>query len=270
MEDSNQENNIVPKFDILPFQFKKLLRRKFGQIEYDNFRDSFESELLDCINDGLISVGNSPLYNNRIEPDVYEFDVWYCVIRGTKKGYYTLVYLDEIEKYQIVAAKDIEWSIAKKDKLTIIKDPIEMLSTMVRIKKENYRLFGKLPYLGKQNNFGRLLLFEEEIIRPDYTKIKSNRLISLKNCMRILIGIDNLSLIAKIQRDLTELSEFDRAYESDWMTPFTSFKPEKIYFQVLRLTFERPSLLQGVAVRPVIYLQSNALIAFTYCKVGAR
>lgn len=57
------------------------------------------------------------------------------------------------------------------------------------------QLNNDLPYLGNTDTQGRILLFQEEIDRPNYSIIKSNRMISLKNCVRILIGIENLHLI---------------------------------------------------------------------------
>lgn len=237
MEEINQNEKQSPKFDILPFKFKEYLKRSMGQFQYGISGHELEDKLLYCINNELISLGNSPIYKDRIKPDSYEWDVWYEDLKGIPSEL-VLVYMENFEKYLLCREIDLSGTIIDEDNPNIIYDLKEILAVMVKTKKENNKLFGQLPYLGIQNDDSRLLLFEEEIIRPNYDEIKSDRLISLKNCICILIGIDNLSLIARIEKDLDNLSEFDRVYEKNWMIASSSFRPEEIYFEALKLVMK--------------------------------
>jgi len=237
MEELDQKEKQSKKFDILPFEFKECLKRSLGQLQYRSSGHELEKDLLYCINNGFMSLGNSPIYKDRTQPDSNEWEIWFEITKGLTSDW-VLVYVDKFEKYLLCREIDLCGTIIEAGDPNIIYDLKRILSILVKTKMENHKLFGRLPYLGKQNDDGRLFLFEEEITRPNYTKIKSDRLISLKNCICILIGIDNLSLVARIEKHLDNLSEFDRVYENHWMITSSSFRPEKIYFEVLKLAMK--------------------------------
>ncbi|MBA3012670.1 MAG: hypothetical protein KKF12_16725 [Proteobacteria bacterium] len=137
-----------------------------------------------------------------------------------------LVYIGEIERYLLLSGREIDFSSAEiKEPEKIIgsienrnkessrnypkiTDPQKIILKLEEIKRDNESLLGKTPYLGWKNDLGLLILFGYEIERPDYGKIKRDNLISLKDCICILLGISDLGLIGTKQFELWELSNY--------------------------------------------------------------
>jgi len=220
MKESNQKRTELSQLNILPLKFRKCLKKLStnGFIEKDLIPE-IEPALLEAINNGELILYYSPIYPESILPNEKEIIVWLkCHLSSVfKKEQYgtkiqqknneqlALVYIDDIEKYELFWKKDIKGSAIAKKSTNIIENYEEMLPIILKTKNESLKLIGRLPYLGIPDGDGKLILFEEEILRPNYFKIKSDNLISLKDCIRILLGVEDLKLFEIKEMHLKEI-----------------------------------------------------------------
>lgn len=194
-----------------------------------------EKSLLDALNNQDLSSGYSPIYPNRKLTDVKELIVWIGVNFSIYPKVETpeslfgdlfnkrilLISFNDYKRYDLVWEYDIEnFTKHHKDKIniSIIEDYKKILPLITNFKKELRQKTGHLPYLGERNVNGDCFLLDKKIYRPDYDRIKADPTISLKNCICILLGIDDFSFISKIYGDLEFITEEQERYS--WKDDF--------------------------------------------------
>ena len=228
MNTSNQKTNQRLQFDHLPSEFRKHLKQFKREVFIpDDILSEMGVSLLDAINNQEISSGHSPIYPHRIRPDINELILWIGInfsVSIKKEPIFEpektskqlcLICFDEYERYDFIWEHDIENKIkGHKDiiDITIIENYEDMLPLVISFKKTMQKKMGYLPYLGVENDKGSLFLFDKEIWRPDYEIIKNDPRISLKACICILLGIDDLSLIVIINGHLDHITEEQDRY----------------------------------------------------------
>lgn len=241
MSNPSQMINKHPQLDNLPPELRKHLK-KFYDAGYipDDILSEIKTSLLDAINNQELLSGYSLIYPNRISYDINELIVWLSVsfpvcIKKEPDPIFKpektseqicLVCFDEYKRYDFIWENDIEDKIkAHKDiiDITIITDFEDMHTLVKSFKKTMQHEFGNLPKLGVKKDSGSCFLLDKEIWRPEYNRIKDKQLISLKDCICILLGIDDLSLIVSIDNHLDYITEEQGRYlwEDDfYILPF--------------------------------------------------
>jgi hypothetical protein len=242
MGNSSQIINKHPQFNNLPTELRNWLEQfyKAGYIPADILPE-IKTSLLDAINNQKLSSGYSPIYPNRISYDKNELIVWLGVhfpvhIKKEPESIFEpdkkiskricLICFKKYERYDFIWEHDIEDKIKDhKDiiDIKIITDYKKMLPLVRSFKKTMQQKIGELPYLGKANDQGNLVLLEKEIFRPNYSRINDEQLIRLENCICILLGIDDFDLIVSIDNHLDLITEEQGRYlwEDDFMSlPF--------------------------------------------------
>ncbi len=225
------------KLDSLPLKLRKKIESRIGhRIDINKLSPKFEKVLLESINNEEITLSKSPIFPDRMEIKWKELLVWlsfkFSVFMEPNRGdlincsnsklirRLILVYIDKFAKYELFWEDEIKDTPIYNSSPKIITDNKEILLIIAKTRKKNHQLLGQLPYLGAKEIGDKLILFEEEIERPNYSKIKFNRLICIKDCIRILLGVETISLISekdRLFRDLGAITDDkEKSEDNGW------------------------------------------------------
>lgn len=214
-----------PHFKTLPPGFRRPLEQFSDRVHItDEDLSKIWIALLEAINNQELSSGYSPLFPDRILPDINELIVWIgdnfsvyiekendTSLRSIWKNInkrLCLVYFDEIERYDFIWEQDIEDKLTNQTELKFIFNYNEILPLVTNFKNTMQQKIGHLPYLGETKDNGDCFLLDKKIWRPDYNRIKTDPTISLQTCICTLLGIDDLFIIATIKDHLDFIDDF--------------------------------------------------------------